>query len=927
MSRMRPLSVVLAVLCLSAALGAAEMRNGGLRLDWSEKTGQVEKIFLRGVWRSKADIGNTFAVFAQREGDEEGKWIPFEAFKLINPPAILPEAKSIVSAYSAPLAGGSVFVRTTTTAADDNTVRFRIEVENKADIPILRVRYPTLKNLSFTAKGEGDQLLWPLLTTMLVENPSKKAKSIAPLHYPRAVLNYVDVSGGGAGVALIGDPSLIMNQYNVTRSKRPGAVDLHIEMIDAVKPGDKAHYEFVAFLHGGNWRKAADYYRAWFYKRFPKPDYPEWARYANGYLSAMWGMPFPPQYGKDTRRHINETWRLGMNHLQFWGQTGNHACPGYSLPDPLRGGEQGMTKMFRQIRAAGLHTGGYFWSNGISKFVALSSSYRGVKWEEFPKELRAPSWDWLVKNSLYATPARTAPSKEIKSNSWKRAKVKTVAEAEAKKLAPQALHSLSFHSPEFRDLLRFWVSRYVRTYGADVPYLDVYGHRPKYVAHNPYLGKFGDGTEGKLRYAFLTGLLRELRKDEKNLVVMIEGAIDAYNIHAPALISNNRRFMEGYRYTHPGSIFYEGHANGWWSYDKSLEATANAYLDGNRFDLIFGLSRAEGERIVWLRDSLVKWIADGTYQGRAGFKLSSDKVKGAFIDGSQALGSSLMNFRNMEKTPDTVVRIGAELRKGYQGAFMIPLYGEIKYVPDLAKPVRVPATTVSSLLMVKAPAPHAAVVGFVLPEMTADGLRYDTRIVNLGSRAQSVKLTVDFLERRENATLWATTVEGRAVAAKFVTLPPKSVADKVERLLFTFDWGSGKARLRRTFTPVAEDPGFEWDPDLPLVTTQAKQGASSVKIEGNTREKVYLKLAPKTAYKMRLALFKTAESRPEVFVWDSRQRKVVARFRGASGAKTGEWGEIAASFTTADDGWLYVTLKNKGQTPVYFDDLRIDASK
>jgi len=911
--------------------GAARIKSGALEIDFSGETGRLTRLALKGVWRKKLDVGGGFRVFTQAKGEREGKWIPFSAFKPIGRPARMRKT-ALVSSYEAAVGKGKIFVKTTAQPDRAGAVRLAIEIENAGAPPVLRVRYPVLDKVAFTPNGEKDELLWPFYSTILLKNPAENKEQIQnPLHYPRAVVNYVDLSGGGAGLTLIGDPSLVMNEFGFAPSAQKGAIDLRIDMINSILPGAKAKYEFILYLHRGDWREGADFYRQYFSRNFPRPKYPDWVKYGNGYLAKYYGSNFPPPYGKNIRLLINETWRLGLEHLQFWGQTGNHACPGYPLPDPLRGGEEGIARMFKRIRDAGIHTGAYFWSNGISKFVVLSSSFRGTPWKEFPKELRPPSWNWLVENSLYASPARKPPTKQLRSNSWKRAvrdyKVKTVKDAEEKKLVPQALHPCSFHSKAFRDWLRFWVGRYVENYHCDVPYLDVYGHRPKYVAYNPYLNKWGDGTEGQLRYAFLKNLIRDLRKIEKELVVFVEGAIDAYNVHAPALISNKRRFMAGYRYTHPDLILYEGMANGWWAYGKSNEAIANAYLDGNRFDLMFQMLRGDGERMVWMRDSLIRWIADGRYMGALGFEISSEKIQGCLFDAAGKLGSSLINFRNVERLEGETVRLDAGLAKKYARGFLVPLWGDVKFIGDPAKPIAIPATLVSSLLLVRSEPRAESVLPFVLPEMTPEGLRFDVRLINLADKKVHVKVRADFVDKALSLPVWETSVRARSVARKVFAVPRDAVGDRVERLRFFFERDVIKAKFRRAYTPVVEDPGFEWNGDLPLTTRRSSRGLSSLEVRPGTREKAYLKLAPKCRYKILLDVYKLAGSKADCFVWDSRQRKVIARFRGGSSIAVGEWGTIAAEFTSGEDTSLYITMRNRGTEPVYFDNIRVEAKK
>jgi len=934
------LMIALVFACLGGFLAASEIKSGKLRLGYSKETGQVTDIRLLRVFKKKLNIDNSFDVLVQKEGEPTGKWIPFSEFKLTTP-VVTPRGKSVVASYS----NGAIKVETTTSAEADNSVHFKIKVVNGGSIPILRVRYPNLKNISFSPGGENDELLWPLRTTMLIKNPSNNLRSISVpqldpvtgvttkmypwLHYPRATQNYIDISGADRGLTLIGDPSLIMNQYGLEKSKQEGALDVRIDMLNSIASGESAEYEFILYPHKGNWKRGADFYREHFYKIFPKPQFPDWVKYTNGYLAVYEGFHFGPPYGKNTRIYINETWRLGLSHLQFWGQTGNHACPGYPLADPLRGGEEGIAKMFKQIRDADVHAGGHIWGCGINKFEVLSSSYRGVKWSDLPEEVRPPSWDLIVKNSLYRWPDRKAPTKKFTSNSWKRIskayKVNTVAEVEAKKLTPQQLHNMDFQSKWFRDWLDFWVRRYVNKYNCDVPYLDVYGHRPKYVSYNPYLKKWGDGTEGQLRLAFLRKTISDLRKTKKDMIIFIEGTLDAYNTLCPSLVSGNRKFMEGRRYSQPGAIFYEGMANGWWSYTKSNIAISNAYLDGNRYDLMFQRPRRDTEQMVWVRDSFIPWVADGRYIGMENFVLSSNKVQGVLIDGDDVLGSSLINFRNAEKLPGQSARLKKTFAKKYACGFLVPLFGGIRLIDDLTKPIIIPKTMVSSLLLVRETKDNS-VLPFVLPEMTARGLRFNISLVNPGNREAKVSAVAELVEKGKTVPVWDVTLAPRQVARKKYVFPKNLVSDKVERVRFNFT-GCVKKTFRRAYTPLVEDPGFEWNPDLPLSVKYAQQGKRSLEIKGGTREKAFLKLAPETDYEIKIDVFKLPGSGPNIFIWDSRQRKVISRFRGTSSLKYNEWGTITAKFNSREDCSLYVTMKNGGAELLYCDNIRIKASR
>ncbi len=903
----------------------------GQQLSCSETDGRVTELAASGASGTPLKLDTEFQIFVQQEGEKEGAWLPFSAFKLVEPPVFDQATLALSSRYSGT---DRIDVRTVVSLKPDNTAEWKIEVTNRSAKPILRVRYPVFHNLVFSPDGAQDELFWPCLTTVLVPNPAgtffARTDIINPVHYPRASVNFTDLSGGGRGLTVVGDPSLIMNEYGLARGQVKGSLDLRIDRVNTIPPGGRAAAVYTTYQHTGTWRQGADFYRAFFYRHFPKPNYPAWVRQANGYLAGYWGSDFPPPYGSETRFQINETWRLGLNHLQFWGQTGTHACPGYPLADPLRGGEKGMTAMFHEIRRAGLHTGGYFWSCGIGKFEVLAKSYRGVPWTDLPAEVRPPSWQWMVENSAYPTSDRTAPDTTFQSNAWKRANVKTVEEAEAKKLTPQSLHTLTFLSPGFRNWLMFWSERYVDKYGADVIYLDVFGWRPKNAEYNPYLKKFGDGTEGQYRRQFLETLTTDLREREPSLVPFMEGIMDAYAVYAAGLVSNFRRFMDGYRYTFPDHILYEGNGNGQIFEEYGLRSVSNAFLDGNRFDLITPFcSDTETEQIVWLRDSLMPWITDGTYRGAIDFSLSSAKLEGKLIDGEPALGSVLINLRNIQRAKGETLTLAPELlRRSWTAAFLLETSGRARKITDISRPIGIPGSPVSALLLAQ-PSPSRPLLPVVIPEMKPAGLTYRLCLVNLGAGQLPVKLDVQDAEtgRKLDSRSWR--IPGDACQEETYTLPETAGADRTKRLLFAFTWTGGKnppggrtAVLRRTWDPPIEDPHCEWRTDISLSREQVKDGRSAAKITQNY-ERAYLKLAPNTPYRIQAASWRDGTEAALAAVSDPRKRQVVTYLKETPATRAGAWGEVTGDFTTGPDGWLVLHLYNKGKSPVYYDDIRV----
>jgi hypothetical protein len=914
---------------------AATLENEYIKLVYSEKNGQILSIS-SPLWKGKTiNPESNFNIYLHPEGEKKGNWLTFRTFRLTQ--KLIATESSLQCNYESKTASGVVKV-ITELRLKDQSVLLEVTVENKSKEPILEVQYPCLKNLSFAKNGKENELLWPSQTTMLIKDPANKLQQE---NYPRAAMNFIDLSGNGAGLGIIGNDSLIYTHYSYSKSKKNNGINLAISNQNQIKSNKKASFTFQLFLHDGNWRKSADYYREWFFRHFPRPAYPEWAKYSNGYLAIGWGEAEYPPYDTDVRIHINETWRLGLNHLQYWGQTARHTCPGYPLPDPMRGGEEMIKEMYSQVNKAGLKTGGYFWSCGIGKYEVLSESFRGIKWTEFREDLRPPSWDWVVKHSKYKM-SRTAPDKTMNSSSWKRAKVKTIAEAEAKRLNPQQLHTLVFNSEGFQNWLFFWIKRYVGNYHIQVPYLDVYGHRPKVTEYNPYLNMWGDGTEGKARFAFLRRINTSLKAKDPEIYPVIEGVVDCYNTQAGALISHFRKFMEGYRYTFPEFILYEGMANGQWYPEKSKVALADAYMDGLRFDMWWKWITSNLDRIVWLRDSTVKIVADAKYLGKQGFKLSSSKIDASAFDAVDSWGVRLINIKNTENEKDATIKLEESLLDGAKAAYILATDGNFQKLSSFDKDIKISPAPVSSILLVTANVPESkSILPFVFPVMKADGLSFKIITLNLKNREKDVKANVMFMEKQEDIEIFEEQVPGFGIIEKNISFANQNIENKAERLTISFKWSEDCSwlaqifclndnysfDLRRIFEPNFEDPGFEWNKSMTLSEKVFRRGNSSLAVSPASAMQPFLRVAPNAETEISVYMNSKDAKPGHVLVYNHAQKKTYARLITQGKAKD-DWIKLSAKFKTSDEGKLQISFVNPNkEKKIYFDDVQVKQRK
>lgn len=908
-----------ALICLLSADSAyaGVLENDELKVIYSDNRGYLISAMKKGD-REPLNINLCPSVYVQAVGETRGRYVTFGQFKTVG---VEKNDGTVTCRYLAEIPEGKIRIETETRLSG-NVINARIKVNNESEIPILHVRYPTLQGICFTQDGAEDELLFPYLMSTLVKNPRKNI--LPPAIYPgSAGVNYMDCSGGGHGIAIIGQPKLLAAQYFYHKSPNGKGIMMGIDTRHAIRKGEQAEYSFEILLHSGDFKAAANHYRNFFYRHFPKPQYPDWQKYSNGYLAVLWSNAEYPAYTEEAELQINHTWRLGLNHVQYWGQTGRHSCPGYPLADPVRGGEDGLKAMFNRVHQSGLHTGAYFWGCGIGLYEVVSKKFRGVPWEQFPPEVRPPSFDWIVKNSVY-TAARKTPERDLtKYPEWKRSGIKSLEEAEQKRLNPQILHPLAFQSAEFRDWLNFWIGRYETLYGIEVPYLDVFGLRPNAVEFNPHWNLWGDGTEGVSRYKFLVDLNRKFRGRVAGFSPMIEGISDCYNTQASCLISNFRRNVPAYRYSFPEMIVYEGMHNGCWWPDKAVANITNAYKDGLRFELVWKFVSDEITRIVHLRDSLMKIVSDARYEIEpVAFRQS--EVQSALLDASDSCGLALLNFRNLNRIDGLKFSLPEELLRRFEPVFVLASEGTFRTVPAGCGEFILPNARSSSLLLCsKKEKVSMPVLNFVFPHQTPQGMSYELQILNPTKAEQNVTMRILDGTGREELGGEIFRVPARGQIVKRIPSPVKG--DFTRRLIFEFSADGKKVQeIRRTYDPFFHDPSFEQSPGR--FSGVARSGRHSLKVDAQKQHEPFITLPPEQNVTVSVFMKKDPECTEygKVKLYNHQERKIYLTLRPAALGDRNGWVKLSGTFRNEKDSHIRIGFSNPNQKgALYFDQLEV----
>ena len=125
------------------------------------------------------------------------------------------------------------------------------------------------------------------------------------------------------------------------------------------------------------WSLAAMLYRRWLEAAVGgPPHHPLWLR--QGYAAVDISQDFPTGYYGERESEIDDPWWFGLELLNVWGWAATpDCCPGYPVPDPGRGGDEGARQYVARLHAAGLRVGNYFESFRSNPIFSLATSFRG----------------------------------------------------------------------------------------------------------------------------------------------------------------------------------------------------------------------------------------------------------------------------------------------------------------------------------------------------------------------------------------------------------------------------------------------------------------------------------------------------------------------------------------------------------------------
>ncbi|MCZ7645642.1 MAG: substrate-binding domain-containing protein [Planctomycetota bacterium] len=297
----------------------------------------------------------------------------------------------------------------------DREILWKLELKNDSAYDILSYVFPRLGGIQVGGSGRDDTFLntnfygpWLAVTETFGEfRPEDRP-------FPGwGRLAFCDLSDAKAGLALATREPREGETSYVARPTLPRwgeTISLDAVKNHCVPAGEKKSWTYALYAHEGGWQAAADWHGAWFRKEFGAAEFPEWARDSHGWLNENTAL-------KDAYFKWPMLWdafenarRLGLNHVQVWGQFGCNSCAAFWWPSPKFGTAEEFAAQNRRIKAAGGHIGYYLMYHIYNRYNNLDTeTYEGyLPRGDYPSGVPLLTVEQLKRGAMVGDPSGKA---------------------------------------------------------------------------------------------------------------------------------------------------------------------------------------------------------------------------------------------------------------------------------------------------------------------------------------------------------------------------------------------------------------------------------------------------------------------------------------------------------------------------------------
>jgi hypothetical protein len=696
-----------------------------------------------------------------------------------------------------------------------------LRIDNQSDWDVLTFSFPRVAGLKVGGSGYDDRWL----------NTNRYGPWVAGLQpedrpYPHwGALGFVDLYDESAGVSfatrdpLVGGTSFQLRPmgYFTGETCRLEALKEH-----CVPAGTSRTWTYAVRLHEGDWHAAADAYGDWFRQTTGAADHlPDWARDSNGWIQTSCALSDATFKWPQLLDTYEMGRRMGLTHLQVWGQFGSNTCAALWWPSPKYGSAEEFAAANRSIRNLGGHVGYYLLYDRENRYNLIDTeTFDGyLPRSRYPADVPQLTPEQLTQGSMVSDPEGKVtawPTTEDEMRQFREGLARLLAEGKMTTWADTETwpkHSMVVMNP-LDDGWRNWlelaaIGHYVRRWNADTVYEDVLGCGTVGRSFDLRRGDHGEIHNGEVELA--RRLAEAGRRADPSFVLIAEGKQELVTRWAMGMSSSAHYGWidhAAHRYTHPDHILFLGGSNG--GYQQMYENCELAYLYGSRFDLVHTGSLEDIRRLITFRVGLQRFATRARYRDTVGLRVEGADLEATRHDRfAEGTAAALVAVVNRGGLPGALSVDTAGVEGG--GAFWIlddwtVQAASLQRLQDTWVKTAVPPNRVSALLLVAQAPPGEDLLGGVHPERTPDGYRARLWLANLTGQARSANVSLEG--------------PGRPPEAEPITLQPWGVWTAEEEVAFApdgADFGDTVLRVddrpvgRNFLYPLLEDGSFEKD--------------------------------------------------------------------------------------------------------------------
>ncbi|MFW5798932.1 MAG: hypothetical protein ACOCXX_04680, partial [Planctomycetota bacterium] len=632
---------------------------------------------------------------------------------------------------------------------EDGPDRWTLTLNNRSTWDILTWTFPRLGDVRVGSAGYDDH--W-LNTNIYGPWPAGHGAEDRP--YPGwGALGYVDLYDTGAGLALMNTE---LRQGIVNFKLRPAGADvvnLEAERLHRAAIGTTTTWTYRLMPHRGDWHVPADVYGDWFRTVYGAADHwPAWVHESNGWLSDNACLQDKSFRWANLLDTLARAQKIGIDHIQVWGQFGSSSCASFWWPSPKYGPIDEFARVNREIRQRGGHVGYYLMYDRENRYNLIDKkTYDGyLPQSAYPEGVPVLPVETFVKGHVVRDPQGRITAWPQTDKQWSEFRANLAKLHEAGKTTTWARNtdgtfpgsSMAKMNPDDPDwqrwLVRWTNGLYQQQWNCDTAYQDVLGCGRVGRSFDLRRGDHGNipnGNEDIARQLAETG-----QKHDPDWVLSAEGKSELVTRWAMGMTSNRHYGwidLHAHRYTHPDHILFLGGANG--GYRQMAHNCDLAYLYGAKFELILTGKVGRVKRTVLFRETIKPLFFNARYRDTVGLDVKGDRIRATRHD--------WVDDRNRIVTVAVVNRTGIDDGKLTVDLEALPVQPTQAVwlcddwtarvaeatVNKGAMELAVPTTRVNALLLVERIEPPRNLYGGVVGRRHPGGLHVDLRSIRLPS--------------------------------------------------------------------------------------------------------------------------------------------------------------------------------------------------